>query len=174
IDEAIKMGTRCAPSDDSSHITKFDSPEAILVTPASDYVSDFIGKGASLKRLSLSRVRDIDLSPWPTVLEDAGRDDVLEALRDSGKRTVLVLDRQRRPLRWGGAEHVERDDRRSLREIGLPARAFVESHSTLSDTLNELVVARYSLPIVTDADAVFQVIVDIDIINDAIRTIRHS
>lgn len=174
IDEAIKMGNRIAILKDQSHIAQFDTPEAILVNPASEYVSDFIGKGASLKRLSLSRVRDIDLSPWPTVLEDAGRDDVLEALRDSGKRTVLVLDRQRRPLRWVGAEHVERDDRRSLREIGLPARAFVESHSTLSDTLNELVVARYSLAIVTDADHVFQGIVDIDTINDAVRTMRHS
>lgn len=174
IDEAIKMGNRIAILKDQSHIAQFDTPEAILVNPASDYVSDFIGKGASLKRLSLSRVRDIDLSPWPTVLEDAGRDEVLEELRQSGKRTVLVLDRERRPLRWVGAEHVQRDNGRSLRNIGLPARAFVESHSTLSDTLNELVVARYSLAIVTDANHVFQGIVDIDTINDAVRTMRHS
>ena len=59
IDEAIKMGDRIAILRDQSRIAQFDTPERILVNPADDYVADFIGRGASLKRLSLSRVSDV-------------------------------------------------------------------------------------------------------------------
>ena len=67
IDEAIKMGDRIAILREHSHIAQFDTPERILVNPADEFVADFIGRGASLKRLSLSRVRDIELRDWPTV-----------------------------------------------------------------------------------------------------------
>jgi osmoprotectant transport system ATP-binding protein len=66
IDEAIKMGDRIAILRDKSQIAQYDTPERILVNPADDFVADFIGSGASLKRLSLSRVRDVELHDWPT------------------------------------------------------------------------------------------------------------
>ncbi|MGH2651701.1 MAG: ABC transporter ATP-binding protein, partial [Actinomycetota bacterium] len=66
IDEAIKMGDRIAIMRDQSRIAQYDTPESILVNPADDYVADFIGRGASLKRCGLSRVRDIELREWPT------------------------------------------------------------------------------------------------------------
>src|ERR671915_838109 len=71
IDEAIKMGDRIAILQQGSHVAQYDTPERILVDPADDFVADFIGRGASLKRLSLSRVRDIELGDWPTVHEAA-------------------------------------------------------------------------------------------------------
>ena len=61
IDEAIKMGDRIAILQEQSHIAQFAPPEEILTAPANDFVADFIGSGASLKRLNLTRIRDIQL-----------------------------------------------------------------------------------------------------------------
>jgi osmoprotectant transport system ATP-binding protein len=173
IDEAIKMGDRIAILRDQSRIAQFDTPERILVNPADDYVANFIGRGASLKRLSLSRVRDVELSDWPTISADAGYDEARRALESSDKTAVLVLDEQRRPVQWVNAEHLHRAaPGRSLRDIGLPADAVVQPNATLSDTLNELITARYSCAIVVDSERAYQGIVDIDRINEAVRGMR--
>jgi len=175
IDEAIKMGDRIAILGEQSHIAQFDTPERILVKPVNDYVADFIGRGASLKRLSLSRVRDVELHQWPTVQETASRDEVHRILESSDRSAVLVLDDARRPVRWVNAEHLQRGpEGRPLREIGLPAEAVVQPNATLSDTLNEMLTARYSTAIVTDSSQAYQGIVDIDSINEAVRSMRRA
>ncbi|MGI8701183.1 MAG: betaine/proline/choline family ABC transporter ATP-binding protein [Nocardioidaceae bacterium] len=175
IDEAIKMGDRIAILNKQSHIAQYDTPERILVNPADDYVADFIGRGASLKRLSLSRVRDVELHKWPTVPQGTSHAEVHRILESSDKTAVLVLDDQRRPVQWVNAEHLRRAaDGRPLREIGLPADAVVQPNATLSDTLNEMLTARYSTAIVTDSSGAYQGIVDIDSINEAVRTMRSA
>jgi osmoprotectant transport system ATP-binding protein len=175
IDEAIKMGDRIAILREQSHIAQYDTPERILVNPADDFVADFIGSGASLKRLSLSRVRDVELHDWPTVREDAPHEEVRRMIEQSGRSAVLVLDEQRRPLTWVNAEHLRRGgEGRPLREIGLPPDALVEPHATLSDTLNEMLTARYSTAVVVDSAQAFQGIVDIDTINESVRSMRSA
>ncbi len=172
IDEAIKMGDRIAILQEGSRIAQYDTPEQILTAPANDFVSDFIGSGASLKRLNLSRVRDITLSQWPTVPVESDRATVLDALRASDKGCVLVLDEQRRPRRWVSAADVQRGDDGRLDEIGLPPDAVVEPQATLNDALNELITANYSVAIVVNSTGEYMGIVDIDHINEAIRTMR--
>ncbi len=174
IDEAIKMGDRIAILQEGSRIAQYDTPEQILTAPASDFVADFIGAGASLKRLNLSRVRDIELTQWPTVDRSADCAAVLEALRTSDKGCALVLDEQRRPCRWVSATDAQRADGRALDEIGLPPDAVVEPQATLNDALNELITANYSVAIVVDAGGVYQGIVDLDHINEAIRGMRTA
>ena len=175
IDEAIKMGDRIAILREQSHIAQFDTPERILVEPADDYVSDFIGRGASLKRLSLSRVRDVELHEWPTVAESASADEVRHTLEGSDKSAVLVLDDQQRPVQWVNADHLRRASHGSrVGEIGLPADAVVQPNATLSDTLNEMLTARYSCAIVVDSDRAYQGIVDIDTINESVRGMRQA
>jgi osmoprotectant transport system ATP-binding protein len=172
IDEAIKMGDRIAILQEGSRIAQYDTPEQILTAPANDFVADFIGSGASLKRLNLSRVADIELTQWPTVQVGADRADVLETLRRSDKGAVLVLDDARRPRRWIGASDLQRPDARPLDEIGLPPEAVVEPQATLNDALNELITANYSVAIVVDGTGAYRGIVDIDHINEAIRSMR--
>ncbi|MGH3367363.1 MAG: betaine/proline/choline family ABC transporter ATP-binding protein [Nocardioidaceae bacterium] len=175
IDEAIKMGDRIAILREHSHIAQYDTPEKILVAPADDFVSDFIGRGASLKRLNLSRVRDVELQQAPAVHVDDDRDEVRRVLDASDRTAVLVLDEQHRPLRWVNSDHLRRaDDSRPLSEIGLPADAVVEPHATLSDTLNEMLTARYSCAIVVDSSRVYRGVVDIDTINEAVRSMRQA
>jgi osmoprotectant transport system ATP-binding protein len=171
IDEAIKMGDRIAILREGSHVAQYDTPEHILVDPADEFVADFIGRGASLKRLSLSRVRDIELGEWPTVDEGADPGEARRALLASDKGCLLVLDEHRRPRSWVSADHLTRGSDHRLSEVGLPI-AVVEPRATLSDTLNEMLTARYSTAVVVDESGAYQGIVDIDTINETIRGMR--
>ena len=61
IDEAIRMGDRIAVLRQGSQIVQYDAPEQILAHPADDFVEDFIGEGAALKRLHFERVDSLRL-----------------------------------------------------------------------------------------------------------------
>ncbi|MGM0930011.1 MAG: betaine/proline/choline family ABC transporter ATP-binding protein [Actinomycetota bacterium] len=174
IDEAIKMGDRIAILQDHSRIAQYDTPEQILTAPANDFVSDFIGNGASLKRLNLSRIADIELTQWPTVRVDTPAQEALEQLRRSDRSALLVLDDAGRPRRWVGADDLNRAGTRALDGVGLPPEAVLEPRATLSDALNELITARYSVTIVVDSRGVYQGVVDIEQINEAIRAMRDT
>jgi osmoprotectant transport system ATP-binding protein len=63
IDEAIKMGDKIAILKQGGVLAQYDSPENILSRPASEFVSSFVGGDRVLKRLSLSRVGEMDLEP---------------------------------------------------------------------------------------------------------------
>ncbi|HEX6335806.1 MAG TPA: ABC transporter ATP-binding protein [Jiangellaceae bacterium] len=174
IDEAIKMGDRIAILGDHSHIQQYDTPESILVNPTNDFVADFIGRGAALKRCDLTRVADITLTEWPVVDERASRDEARRLIQQSDKGFALVLDAQRRPRRWVGLDHLARAGDRALSEIGLPADAVVRPNATLGDTLNEMLTARYASAIVVDGDGSYLGVVDIDTINEAVRGMREA
>ena len=70
IDEAIKMGDRVAVLQKGGVLAQYATPPELLMSPANDFVEDFVGADRALKRLSLLRVRDIDLWKAPLV---AGR-----------------------------------------------------------------------------------------------------
>jgi osmoprotectant transport system ATP-binding protein len=63
IDEALRLGDRIAIFADGSRLAQFDTPLEILTNPADDFVRNFVGAGAAVRRLSLLTVADvIDLS----------------------------------------------------------------------------------------------------------------
>jgi osmoprotectant transport system ATP-binding protein len=174
IDEAVKMGDRIAILRDQSVIAQFDTPETILTAPADEFVEDFIGSGASLKRLNLSRVRDIDYqSDVPTGTYDESREVLHNRLRDSAWTALLMLDDQQRPVRWLRAPDFKRqtDD---LREVGLPQTAQVEPQATLADTLNEMIVSSAGCAVVVDGQQKYSGVVDIDTIMRAIQGMRED
>ncbi len=168
IDEAIKMGDRIAILREGSKIAQYDTPERILSGPADDFVADFIGSGASLKRLSLSRVRDVVLSDWPTAPVDSTREQVAAALRASDKGAVLLLDEHRRPARWISGRELQRVDG-PLASMGLVPEALVQPNATLSDALNEMLKSRYGVATVVDAGGVFQGHLDFATVSAAIQ-----
>ena len=101
-DEAVRLGDRIAVLSDRSHIEQFDTPAAILSSPANDYVASFIGHGAAIKRLSLLPITAATLgaagaaSGSVTVpLGDSLRD-ALDALVVSGQSAVGVVDQDGR------------------------------------------------------------------------------
>ena len=171
IDEAIKMGDRIAILKQQSKIAQYDTPEKILTDPADDFVADFIGGGASIKRLSLSTVEDIEPADWPVASLADGYEHVQEKMQSSDKRYVLLLDDQDRPSRWVSAEDIENDDT-SLEEAGRPAVAIVEANSSLYNTLDTMITSYKGSAIVVDGEGRYQGVVDFDTVLEAINAMR--
>ncbi|MDR5671976.1 ABC transporter ATP-binding protein [Halalkaliarchaeum sp. AArc-GB] len=58
IDEALKMGDRIAIFD-VGEVVQYDTPQEILDNPKNEFVENFIGSDRPLKKLSVTRVREI-------------------------------------------------------------------------------------------------------------------
>ena len=173
IDEAIKMGDRIAILKEQSHIAQFATPEEILTNPADEFVEDFVGTGATLKRLKLTRVRDIEVVDDALIGRlDEPREDLQKRLNESEWTAMLLLDKDNKPARWLRAPDFRHD--RPAAELGLPARAMVEKQATLSDALEEMLVGSAGVAIVVDGRGAFEGILDVDSIITSIQTMRDA
>ncbi len=170
IDEAIKMGDRIAILRTRSKIAQYDTPERILTDPADEFVEDFIGAGASIKRLSLSQVRDIKTVDWPVALISEGREAVRELMGRSRKDYVLLLDDRRRPKRWVSADDLAHDG--PLDEAGWPAVSVVEEGSSLYSVLDTMITSYKGSAIVVDGEGRYEGVVDFDTVLQAINSMR--
>ena len=99
IDEGIKMGDRIAILKEGGVLAQYDTPENILVNPASDFVQSFVGGDRVLKRLSLTRVSDVDLEPvngnsgdLPEIHADWTLRDALSEIIGAGADRGLVVN----------------------------------------------------------------------------------
>ena len=171
IDEAIKMGDRIAILKQQSKIAQYDTPERILTDPADEFVQDFIGSGPSIKRLSLSRVSDIETSDWPVARLTDSHDEVREKMRSTSRDHVLLLDEQEKPGRWVGREEIQHDDT-PLEESGRPAVAIVEANTNLYDTLDTMITSYKGSAIIVDDGGRYKGVVDFDTVLEAINTMR--
>lgn len=169
LDEAIKMGDRIAILRERSEVAQFDTPERILAFPVDDFVSEFVGEGATLKGLNFERVADIELSAdFPVIHASDSRDNAEQLLAASEEKWLLVLDNQDRPARWVNRSHLQRADK-SLTELGRPVVATVEPQATLHDALNEMLRSNAGQACVVDGSGRFQGIIDILTLTDALR-----
>ncbi len=73
VDEALKLGDRIAIFAEGSRLAQYATPLEILTNPADDYVRDFIGSGAAIRRLGLLRLAGIDGSTSPSVTAGAAQ-----------------------------------------------------------------------------------------------------
>ena len=173
IDEAVKMGDRIAILKQQSKIAQYDTPENILTDPADDFVRDFIGTGASIKRLSLSTVSEIETADWPVARLTDSHDEVREKMRSSSRDHVLLLDEQNKPGRWVGKEEVQQDDT-PLEESGRPAVAIVEGTASLYKTLDTMITSFKGSAIVVDEEGRYQGVVDFDTVLEATNAMHSS
>jgi len=97
IDEAIKMGDKIAILKQGGILAQYDTPEKILSRPDSEFVSSFVGADRVLKRLSLTRVAEMDLEPanggtdgLPHISEGVTVRDALSELIGSGHTRAVV------------------------------------------------------------------------------------
>jgi osmoprotectant transport system ATP-binding protein len=88
IDEAIKMGDRIAILRQGGVLAQYATPDEILAEPADDFVASFVGADRGLKRLSLTRLADIELEP-PRA--DATADGALTAPAGTSLRDALSV-----------------------------------------------------------------------------------
>src|SRR5215211_2937332 len=97
IDEAIKMGNKIAILKQGGFLAQFDTPENILSRPDSEFVSSFVGADRVLKRLSLTRVSEMDLEranggtdELPRISARVTARDALSELMGSGHTKAVV------------------------------------------------------------------------------------
>jgi osmoprotectant transport system ATP-binding protein len=100
IDEAIKMGDRIAIMQEGGHLAQFAPPAELLAAPASPFVEDFVGADRALKRLSLQRVRDVDLWRVATVRVGDSAAEARRRVETADVPTQLLVDEAGRPLGW--------------------------------------------------------------------------
>jgi len=172
-DEAVKLGDRIAILQAGSKIVQYDTPEAILTNPANDFVRDFVGAGAALKQLTLSRVRDVTLHD--AAVAHIG-DDPAEAARAAqaiDREHVIVLDSQDRPLRWMSLEDLDRAQalKKVARDDDLES---VNLASTLNDALDEMLTSSHGVVVVTGRRSAYQGVIRVETIMDAISGARDA
>ncbi|GAB2724905.1 ABC transporter ATP-binding protein [Nocardia thraciensis] len=158
--EAVKLGDRIAVLGNRSRILQYDTPAAILAEPADETVAGFVGADAGLKQLTLVRVEDVDLGMCPTALDT---DDVVPlrtALAEREWKWGLVLDAQRRPLRWVSAAQLASAS--SLRDVGLPVTGTVSRHSSLQEALEALLTESTANAVVTGRRGEYAGLINID------------
>ena len=164
------MGDRIAILKQQSKIAQYDTPEKILTDPADDFVEDFIGAGASIKRLRLSTVGEIETADWPVARLSDSREKIREKVRASSRDFVLLTDDRDRPKRWVSAEHLERNT--PIEEAGQPAVAIVGADSSLYNTLDTMITSYKGSAILVGDDGSYRGVVDFDAVLEAINGMR--
>ncbi|GGW26551.1 betaine/proline/choline family ABC transporter ATP-binding protein [Streptomyces caelestis] len=167
-DEAIKIGDRIAVLRERSRIAQFDTPEAILTNPADDFVSGFVGAGAALKRLNLTRVRDVEITDYPTVTIDDSWQQIFNRLRAGGTSEVLLLDRRGRPYKWLRRGDLMRA-RGSLARAGTPVRDTVTRDATLRDALEAVLTDNTGRVAVTGRRGEYTGVVDMETLLNSVH-----
>jgi osmoprotectant transport system ATP-binding protein len=116
IDEAIKMGDKIAILKQGGFLAQYDTPENILANPNSEFVASFVGNDRILKRLSLTRVGDMELEPangdaqnLPRIDENLTVKDALSEIIGSGAPGgVVEKDGEKRLLTIAAIEELSR------------------------------------------------------------------
>ncbi|GAA4429422.1 betaine/proline/choline family ABC transporter ATP-binding protein [Georgenia halophila] len=146
-DEAVKLGDRIAILDVGARVAQLDTPEEILTNPTEDFVVDFIGKGAALKTLSLTRISDAPLKAGTTARAGSSSAEAVARARAAGHKYVVVLDERDRPLRWHQLDELEKTTTIGPEaDEDLPTLA---RRATLNEALDTMLTASQNGVIVT-------------------------
>ena len=172
IDEAIKMGDRIAILQEQSVVAQHDTPEAILAGPASQFVEDFLGAGATLKGLNLLRTKEIELHDVTTVKDPTSREEVRRALDQSGSDWLLYLDQAGKPLRW--LDRRSLDETGDLAEAGKAVRMTVEPEDTLRDALEKMLQSAVGTACCVNPDGSYRGVVRVETLMELIDRLQRE
>jgi len=169
IDEAIKMGDRVAVMKRGGKLAQYASPAELLMSPADEFVEQFVGADRALKRLALQRVRDLDLWRVALVREGDPMAEVRAKIADSDiENLALLVDDQNRPLGWLGERELAAE---RVSGVGCsPPEPTVDTNDVLRDALGRL-LSEESLygPVIDGRGAVVGVL-SMDAIAHALQT----
>jgi osmoprotectant transport system ATP-binding protein len=149
IDEAIKMGDLVAVMQQGGKLAQFGPPSEILASPASDFVARFVGADRGLKRLSLSRVRDLE--PRPAVVAGVGHDAAAARARTLADPFpyLLLVDRAGLPLGWVDQDEIPGSGVLTA-DLAQPTSPSLGPQTTLKDALSMMLDADVTAGIVVD------------------------
>jgi osmoprotectant transport system ATP-binding protein len=172
-DEAVKLGDRIAVMAKGSRIVQYDTPTEILTNPADDYVSEFVGAGAVLKQLTVTRVRDVELDEAVTVTLGGDAGEAARRTREAGRSHALLLDDRRRPLRWLSLRDLERPGatRDPSRDENLES---VSDASTLNDALDTMLTSSHGVVLVCGRDREYAGAIRVETIMAAMQELQAA
>ncbi|MEZ0240882.1 MAG: ABC transporter ATP-binding protein [Chloroflexota bacterium] len=168
IDEAIKMGDVVGVMQVGGRLAQFAPPADILANPANDFVSRFVGADRGLKRLSLSRVRDI-------ALQEATLAQVGEPVAEAHRRAagdhfgyLLLVDERQRPIGWIGDRAIPSEG--TLTEaMAVSMSPLLDHWTTLKDALSMLLGADVQAGIVVDNAGAVEGLLTVDMITALVQ-----
>lgn len=147
-EEATKLGDKVLILSEGGHIEQYATPEEILAKPASPFVEEFIGSGATLAHLTLSRVKDVEHDSVVTAKVGDSSQEVIARARAQGATWIVVIDEHGRPRAWPSLDEVATKDRiTDYVDARLPS---VAPSSTLNDALDSMLAASQGGVLVTD------------------------
>ncbi len=169
VDEAIKMADRIAILQKGGILAQYDTPQAILAHPATEFVERFVGADRGLKRLSLARVAELEhIDP---VIVHAGEDrtDVRRRLDRVEELTyALLVDAENRPLGWID-QHDLAGDGPIDAGAATPGAPTVQPQTTLRDALSALLGSSVQLGVVVDERERVLGLVSVEAIGERLR-----
>lgn len=166
-EEATKLGDKVLILSEGGHVEQYAPPEEILANPASPFVEEFIGSGATLAHLTLSRVRDAELVNVTTahVGEPAGP--VLDRARAAGHKWIVVVDEQGRPRAWPTLSEVA--TKKTVSDYVDQRLPVVADSSTLNDALDSMLAASQGGTLVTNGRGAVVGALNIAVVMDVIQ-----
>ncbi|WP_460777890.1 ABC transporter ATP-binding protein [Nocardiopsis nanhaiensis] len=152
IDEAVRLGDRIAVFGEGGRVVQYDTPERILSEPADGFVSEFIGAGASVRSLTLTRIADarVETDAWPTAELSSTSAERASAMAASRSDFLLLLDGGR-PVEW-----LPRSGKGDYSESGFPVLNPMGPEHSLYDALDAMLSSNTGMVVVTDADGGFR------------------
>jgi len=152
LQEAVKLGDRIAVFGSGGKLHQYDSPDVILTSPADDFVNDFVGGGAAVRRLSLLDLSRLQLHPIET--EDG-------AAGNRNGTPVAEVDGSGRPVSWRHVPGVEG---------AAPALVTVPISGTVYDAVDIMLDGSVSLVAVVDEEGKAQGILHWNDLVSGLRT----
>ena len=130
--EAVKLGDRIAVFRPGGKLAQYDTPDEVLTNPVDDFVAEFVGSGAAVRRLSLLELSHLELAE--IVISSVGT--------PTQRHPVLSVDDAGRPQAW---HHVPGS-------ASPPPLVTVPLSGTVYDAVDVMLDARTPLTLVIDAD----------------------
>ncbi|MCX4820974.1 betaine/proline/choline family ABC transporter ATP-binding protein [Streptomyces sp. NBC_01142] len=138
IEEAVRMGDRIAVYG-QGRIEQFDTPAAVLGTPATPYVAQFVGADRGLKRLSVTTVEVDDLEEPPVARLDETARTAAARLRTEGARWAVVLGAEGELHGWVSADALSiAGEQGTVGDLARRMEAWVPVGSPLKQAFSEM------------------------------------
>jgi osmoprotectant transport system ATP-binding protein len=168
------MADRIAILQRGGILAQYDTPDVILAQPASEFVERFVGADRGLKRLSLNRVRDLELLPAVTVRAGEDRADARHRLTGvDGVDYALLVDAANRPLGWIDAHDLAGEGPIDA-DAASPGAPTLQPETTLRDALSALLGSSVQLGVVVDGREAVLGLVSVDAIGEVLRESRTA
>ncbi|MGW6421654.1 ATP-binding cassette domain-containing protein [Nocardia sp. NPDC055053] len=167
-EEATKLGDKVLILSEGGHVEQYARPEEILTDPATPFVEEFVGSGAKLAYLTVSRVRDVEVDPVTTARIGESSPVVIGRAQAAGHTWVVVVDESGRPRSWPSLTEVaSKPEVSDYLDRRLPV---VAQSSTLNDALDAMLAASQGATLVTDGRGAVIGSLSIGSVTDVIQT----